>query len=72
MQRIGALFELGFDLDRVDAVGDDTALVRMVVTFTASACESKLSSACPPAPEQASAESTPPAPTNPPIMCDFR
>jgi ketosteroid isomerase-like protein len=35
MERIGALFELGFDLDRVDAVGDDIVLVRMDVTFTA-------------------------------------
>src|SRR3954447_22100773 len=35
MRRIGALFELGFELDRVDAVGEDAALLRMVVTFTA-------------------------------------
>jgi hypothetical protein len=37
MQRIGALFGLRFDLDRVEAIGTDTVLLRMVVTFTARA-----------------------------------
>ncbi len=37
MQRIGELFHLQFDLDRLQPVGDDTVLLRMVVTFTARA-----------------------------------
>jgi ketosteroid isomerase-like protein len=37
IQRIGRLFELQFDLDRLESVGDDTVLLRMVVTFTAHA-----------------------------------
>lgn len=35
IQRIGELFALRFDLDRLESVGDDTVLLRMVVTFTA-------------------------------------
>lgn len=37
LQRIGGLFELRFDLDRLQAVGEDTVLLRMVVSFTAHA-----------------------------------
>ncbi len=37
MQRIGELFDLRFDLDRLDAVDDETIVLRMDVSFTARA-----------------------------------
>ena len=37
MQRIGELFDLRFDLDRLDAVDEETVVLRMHVTFTARA-----------------------------------
>src|SRR4051812_9078695 len=35
MQRIGELFALRFELDGLTPIGDDTVLLRMLVTFTA-------------------------------------
>lgn len=37
MQRIGGLFELGFALEGVHAVGEATVLLHMIVSFTARA-----------------------------------
>jgi uncharacterized protein len=43
MQRIGELFDLRFDLDRLDAVDDETVVLRMHVTFTARATRRSVS-----------------------------